>query len=157
VPEPLVTARLKLVPFGLDLEDTVRGARIPEGWPDEELRGLLDSYLTWLRDDPGISGFGPWVALARDESVVVGSAGFLGRPNDAGEIELGYGIVDEFRNRGYATEAAAALVEWGLAQPGVRRVVARSAPDNVASTRVLEKTGFVRKGRAGELARWAVE
>jgi [ribosomal protein S5]-alanine N-acetyltransferase len=84
----------------------------------------------------------------------VASAGFVGRPKD-GEVELGYGTVSEHRNRGYATEAAAALVGWALGQPGVERVVARLAPDNVASVRVLEKAGLTREGPAGDLERWS--
>ena len=61
-----------------------RGA-VPEGWPDEELQGLLEVYEPRLRSDPTLLGFGPWVAIAAGE--VVGSAGFVGRPNEQGEVE----------------------------------------------------------------------
>ncbi len=92
--------------------------------------------------------------IARDERKVVGSAGFLGRPNEHGEVELGYGIVEEHRDSGYATEAAAALVAWALEQPGVERIVARSELANDATTRVLEKLGLTRAGADEQVARW---
>jgi [ribosomal protein S5]-alanine N-acetyltransferase len=130
----------------------VLGAAVPEGWPDEELQGLLEVYEPRLRNDPTMLGFGPWVAIAAGG--VVGSAGFVGRPNERGEVELGYGILEGHRNRGYATEAARALVAWALAQPNVEEVVARSERSNDASNRVLEKLGLTRVRTDGGQARW---
>lgn len=46
------------------------------------------------------------------------------------------------RGRGYATEAAAALIAWAFAQPGVERVTAQIAPGNAASLRVARKLGM---------------
>jgi RimJ/RimL family protein N-acetyltransferase len=62
-------------------------------------------------------------------------------------IELGYGVHPDYRNRGYATEASRALIDWGLAQPSVERVVAKCDPDNSPSVRVLEKAGMKRHGK----------
>jgi RimJ/RimL family protein N-acetyltransferase len=151
----LETERLELVPVTLELVAALDapatahlavGAAIPADWPDEELRGLLSLYGGWLRDDPSVLGFGPWLAVARRENVVVGSAGFVGKPDERGSIELGYGIHAVFRNRGYATEASAALVGWGLVQHGVERVIASCDPDNAPSVRVLEKLRMARVG-----------
>jgi RimJ/RimL family protein N-acetyltransferase len=155
VTAPLETPRLVLSPCSLELAEALLAD--PEAWPDDELRGLLELYLGWLRDDESVLGFGPWIVTTRDGSDVVGSAGFLGPPNDASEVELGYGIVEQHRGRGYATEATTALVAWALVQPGVDRVAARLSVDNEPSTRVLEKTGFARSGPAGELVRWVHE
>jgi RimJ/RimL family protein N-acetyltransferase len=153
------TPRLLLVAWPEELVaqperlEAVLGASVPEDWPDEELQGLLDLYAGWLRDDPEVLGFGPWVAIERAGRNVVGSAGFVGTPR-AGEVELGFGIAPAARKQGYATEAAGALAAWALARPGVERVVARCDPDNAASIRVLEKTGFERAGTDGEQLRW---
>jgi RimJ/RimL family protein N-acetyltransferase len=130
----------------------VLGAAVPEGWPDAELQGLLEAYEPQLRRDPSLLGFGPWIVIAAGE--VVGSAGFVGLPNERGEVELGYGILEGHRNRGYATEAARALVAWALAQPNVEQVVARSELSNDASNRVLEKLGLTRVRPEGGEARW---
>ena len=80
-----------------------------------------------------------------------------GKPGADADIELGYGTEPAHRNRGYATEAAAALAAWGLAQPGVERVVSRCDPANAPSLRVLEKAGFVRRGEADGMLLWEWE
>jgi RimJ/RimL family protein N-acetyltransferase len=66
-----------------------------------------------------------------------------------GEVNLGYWIARSDWGRGYATEAARAVL--GLADAlGHRRVVASHYIDNAASGRVLEKVGFRRTGRVAE-------
>ena len=47
------------------------------------------------------------------------------------------------------TEAVSAMVHWASQQPGVLSIEAETEPDNIASQRVLEKTGFVPKGVFG--------
>jgi RimJ/RimL family protein N-acetyltransferase len=71
---------------------------------------------------------------------LIGTVGLGGRPD--GPIELGYWIARRWWNRGYATEAARAIV--GIAREGLRLPVLRAGHfiDNPASGRVLEKLGF---------------
>jgi RimJ/RimL family protein N-acetyltransferase len=133
------------------------GAAVPEGWPDAELMDILPASLERLEADPASLGDGVWVIVAREPRTVVGSAGFLGPPDQDGAIELGYGIHPPHQGAGYATEAAAALVRWGLARDGVSRVVARCADTNAASIRVLEKVGMRRTGAGDGTIAWAAE
>ena len=65
-------------------------------------------------------------------------------------VEIGYGILPEYRGCGYATEAVRAAVEWALEQIGVNAVEAETEKDNTSSQRVLEKVGFVPTGKFGE-------
>ena len=58
-------------------------------------------------------------------------------------MEIAYGIVPGSRDRGYATEAAAALVAFAFADERVQLVRAHTLPAANASTRVLTKCGFV--------------
>ncbi len=120
---------------------------IPDGWPDSEFTGLLKVYGPWITEDANRLGYGPWLLLAGDEGSVVGSAGFMGTLPQNEAIELGYGVHPDYRNCGYATEASRALIEWGLAQPSVERVVAKCDPGNSPSVRVLEKAGLTRRGK----------
>src|SRR5262249_55053572 len=134
MPEPyahplrLETDRLELVAFSLELLEAlddrtaVEGLldpRLPDGWPDHPLTPLLELYAQWLAGDPRTLGYGPWVAIAKGERTVAGSAGFVGRPKADGSVEIGFGVHPAFRNHGYASEAAAELVRWALQQPGV--------------------------------------
>lgn len=88
----------------------------------------------------GREGWGDWLMLAG--SARVGDLGFRGPPDDEGTVEIGYRVRDEHRRRGYATEAAGALVRWALAQEGVARVVATCERTNSGSIAVLERIGM---------------
>ena len=154
----LSTDRLELVACEPELADALpndRGraeeilaAALPEGWPDEELMGLLPiTCKTTL-------GYGIWVVVDRARGAVVGSAGFVGDPQD-GKVELGYGIHPSFRGLGYATEASKALVDWALVREAVREVVAECERSNIPSVRVLEKVGMERHGERGSRVLWS--
>lgn len=100
-------------------------------------------WLAELRNgggpDPSRYGF---FVIHRESQVVIGAAGFTGPPDASGTVEIAYGIVPGFEGKGYATEAAAALVQFASVREGVRRIRAHTLPAANASTRVLEKCGF---------------
>lgn len=79
----------------------------------------------------------------------VGDLCFKGLGAD-GRAEIGYGILEEHRGRGYATEAVRAATAWALRQPGCTAVEAETDANNEASRRVLEKCGFAATGQVGE-------
>lgn len=78
----------------------------------------------------------------RERRCVVGTAGFKGAPDASGMVEIAYGIVPTSEGRGYATEAAQALVGFALQAGNVRLIRAHTLPVANASTRVLQKCGF---------------
>lgn len=59
---------------------------------------------------------------------------------------LGYSLMPRWRGRGYTSRAVRLLMEWTFGRTRIQRVVAGTAPDNLASQRVLERVGFVREG-----------
>jgi ribosomal-protein-alanine N-acetyltransferase len=75
----------------------------------------------------------------------VGVCAFVDRPK-GGEVEIAYGTVPEFEGRGIATAMAAWLVARALEEEEVEAVTANTASEPNASTRILEKLGFVRDG-----------
>lgn len=81
---------------------------------------------------------------------VIGNGGFTGRPDAEGSVELGYSILEEHQGKGYATEAAEALVAWAFRHGEVRRVIAHTFPELIASVRLLEKCGFRGTGPGSE-------
>jgi len=60
--------------------------------------------------------------------------------------EFGFLVHRRHWGRGYATEAARAVVDWAISQPSVWRVWATCDCENIASVRVLEKAGLSREG-----------
>ena len=109
----------------------------------EMLEGSLSNphkriwYAIWnmeLKDEPGI---------------IVGDFCFKGLSND-GVIEIGYGLKEEYLHQGYMTEAVKAITEWALSQDGVKQVEAETDAENMASQKVLFRSGFVSNGKMGE-------
>lgn len=58
---------------------------------------------------------------------------------------IGYGLAREYRGRGFTTRAVNLLVDWAFAALPLVRIIAGTAPDNVASHRVLARAGFIRE------------
>ncbi len=116
----------------------------------------LASLRTLRLPDPWSLGF---AVVDRESRCAIGTAGFKGAPDAAGVVEVAYGIVPSFEGRGYATEAAQALVAYAFGSGLVQRVRAHTLPTPNASTRVLTKCGFQRTGEVvdpddGRVWRW---
>ena len=89
--------------------------------------------------DPWTHGFS---LVHRDSDIVVGKSGFKGPPAADGVVEIAYSVVPDYQGKGYATEAAQALVAFALSSGRVRVIRAHTLPESNASTRVLAKCGF---------------
>jgi RimJ/RimL family protein N-acetyltransferase len=61
-------------------------------------------------------------------------------------FEIGWVFHPDYHKRGYATEAAWALLDYGFTQMGLHRVIATCQPENPASAHVMEKLGMRREG-----------
>ncbi len=113
----------------------------------EDKSQVSDDWLAMVRNatqpDPWVLGF---TMIKRDDERVVGQCGFKGPPDADGIVEIAYAVDPDFQRRGYATEAATALVTYAFSNVGVRLVYAHTLPEANASTRVLTKCGFERVG-----------
>ncbi|WP_096438933.1 GNAT family N-acetyltransferase [Alteribacter populi] len=126
------TKRLKLISCTLELIE-----QIEDDYPCGE---HMTDFLKKLEEDAAIDGWGPWVVFQNGKAI--GDIGFKGEPTPIGTVEIGYGFMTDFRNKGYATEGVKALIEWAFQNERVEKVLAECAVDNVPSIRVLEKLGF---------------
>ena len=132
--------------------DRLLGATLPPDWPQPDLLDVLPAQAAAELDE---IRFGVWVIIERKTNTVVGDIGFMGSPSAEGTLEIGYSVIPDRRRRGYATEAARAMVEWALGQPEVRCLVAGCDADNEASIRILERLGFARSApSARNQVRW---
>lgn len=72
----------------------------------------------------------------------IGWCGLKTRP-EMNEVDLGYRFMKNTWGKGYATEAANASLRHGFERLGLKRIVGRALPGNLASIRVLEKCGMI--------------
>jgi [ribosomal protein S5]-alanine N-acetyltransferase len=156
----IVSARLELVslpPAVLnalldgrrDDAETHLSIPLPADWPDADIEPFLRLRLEQMLRDPGAQKWLVRALVRRCDATMIGHAGFHGPPGSNGlaadKVELGYTVFPAFRGRGYATEAAAALMEWA-ARAGARRFVASVGPGNEPSLAIVRKLGFVQTG-----------
>ena len=113
--------------------------QIPLPYPPDEAREWLDTHAA-ERASGGAYRFGAVL-----EGRLIGCADIDGIENRAGE--LGYWFDPVCWGRGYAFEAAAAVVRFAFADLGLRRITATHAHDNPRSGRLLRKLGFRETGR----------
>lgn len=117
-------------------------ARVPWPYTAEDARAFVDKAPEHRLPGFLVTAPGSGVCGAR----IIGGCGLSLLD---GEVNLGYWITAGEHGRGYATEAARAVL--GLARTlGHDRIVAHHFVDNAASGRVLEKVGFRRTGRVAE-------
>jgi RimJ/RimL family protein N-acetyltransferase len=102
------------------------------------LDGLAAKVDHWDRH-----GFGMWLLRDRETGEMVGRGG-LQYTYTAGlnDVEAGWAIVPERWGQGLATELAHACVAVGFGHLDLLELVAFTLPDNRASRRVMQKSGF---------------
>ena len=98
-----------------------------------------------------------WTAISKTDNTMVGDLCITGEPNIKGEIEIGYGVYDEFQNKGFMTEIVSGIIEWANLQSSVKSIIASTDKTNTASFRVLEKNGFIKIGETESLLNWRLE
>jgi [ribosomal protein S5]-alanine N-acetyltransferase len=92
------------------------------------------------------SGLGLWLLFEQDGANPIGFAGYWAFEELGPHPQLIYAFLAEHTRKGYATEAAEALITFGREHAGEGAIVASVDERNVASIRVLERLGFERTG-----------
>jgi ribosomal-protein-alanine N-acetyltransferase len=89
---------------------------------------------------------------------LVGIAALIGRPDDdTGDVELAFGLLPEFRGRGYGSETIRTLATWAFTN-GAKRVIAHLDAEDLGAAATLAKNGFTdtREPPYPGVARWAL-
>jgi RimJ/RimL family protein N-acetyltransferase len=94
----------------------------------------------------GEAGGAAFYVLVDDDGSVLGT--FNLRQIEGGTAEVGYRVAERVAGRGVATAGVQELCRLAASEHGVRRLRARTTQENVASQKVLTKTGFVAEGEA---------
>lgn len=128
------------------------GVCVPDNWPPELYDHRAMAYAARQLDDPIEARWSFWYLVDRreDDEILVGVCGFKGRPDGRGSVEIGYSILDQFRNQGIASEAVGRLADWAFSHGSVMEISAETFPHLRQSIRVLEKNGFHFTGRGSE-------
>ncbi len=104
----------------------------------------------WLTRVHGSSSPDPWLhgfaVMHRESGTIIGSCGYKAPPGPEALVEIAYGIDPAYQGRGYATEAARALIAFAFGSGLVSLLRAHTKPSESASTRVLTKCRFERVG-----------
>ena len=122
------------------------GVGIPDNWPVENYD---DECLVWCRgaldQDPTAE---PWLLryyIERETNTLVGFGGGGALASD-GSWTIGYSVLPQFRRRGYASEATAALIAFAFEHASVEKIIAETYPELVASIGVMQKNGLTFAG-----------
>jgi RimJ/RimL family protein N-acetyltransferase len=142
------TARLRITPLGLaDAPFILELVNDPD-WlryiGDRNVRTLADAE-SYIRNGPlamySQHGCGLARVDRRSDGAPVGMCGLI-RREGLDDVDIGFAFLPAARGQGYATEAAAAMLDYGFAEMRLPRIVAITTLDNAASGRVLEKIGL---------------
>jgi [ribosomal protein S5]-alanine N-acetyltransferase len=157
----LQTGRLLLRPYTVnDAPDLVRLAgarevaattlRIPHPYREQDAIEFISSFQA----EAEIGTSARFAITLRDNGVLVGGIGLrIELPHQ--HAELGYWIGVPYWGRGYATEAARAVVTDAFETRGLRRIFASCLTTNPASARVLEKIGMKYEGcQRSHICKW---
>lgn len=171
--EQLETARLCIRQFAeSDLDHCQRFRREVFGLDEPATR--VRHWLKWTTDsyrelaELGQPPYADYAVVLRDSGEFIGSAGIVptvlpwgalqGEPSDSllsPEIGLFWGILPAHRRRGYATEAARALLDFLFHELRARQVVATTERGNIASQRIMEKLGMRLFHNSNAEPRWS--
>jgi [ribosomal protein S5]-alanine N-acetyltransferase len=149
------TERLMLVPLTAnDLRSMMSNKKLAStqlGWASdaEELNSKM-CFIYQLKaenidkDDANWMFYTYFAIVLKESNHLIGEIGFKGVPDENGEVEVGYGLENEkWNGKGYMTEALKALIQWAFTQQSVLCVVADTDKINVASQKVLKKSGML--------------
>lgn len=98
-----------------------------------------------------------WTIILKSENRMVGDLCFRGIPDVNGSIEIGYGTYEDYRGKGFMTEAVGGMIAWAKTHPAVKSVIAETDKTNVASMMILQKNGFVKCGESIDFFQWKLQ
>lgn len=165
--QPIVTNRLTVMPMTYSMVSAILsgnlselekiGVHLDEKWPLQDTYDILNFVKEQMDKNDNISGFDVWMVVKNEDMTVIGDAGFKGEPNEEGEVEIGFGLIEEEHRKGYGYEVASALIKWASQQEQVKVIKADCLIGNMGSMKILEKCGMCEVRRDNELIYWEIK
>ncbi len=151
MPLPIFTARLALRAYQPDDLHQLHAVLYSDDAAMRLLGGPRDLAGTRAALERSMSqqeaaGYSFWPVFERESGLLVGEAGLFPLAPDGPDVALGYAFGEPHWGKGYATEAATAVLEEAFGPLRLDRVVAITREANTGSRRVLTKLGFKMQG-----------
>ena len=105
----------------------------------------IDMATKWLSQDWVSFGAANKRFIIELDGINIGGAGLS---EIEGEAVLSYWLNEQYWGRGFATEAASAVVNWYFEVTGAKRILSGTFHFNMASLAIQQKLGFVELGRS---------
>lgn len=160
----IVTDRLTIVPMTYSLVDSVLSGKNdellkfgihPNGkWPLQDTLDMLNYVVNTMDKNDVVSGYDVWIVVKNEDMTIIGDAGFKGAPDENGEIEIGFGLIEDEHRKGYGYEVASALIQWASQNNKVKAIKADCLIDNMGSISLLKKCGMNEVSRDNEMIYW---
>ena len=149
---------LKYISSDYSLEEELELNRTSRTISDELKEALEYSILPNVADDSKNYLFSTlWTIVLKSQNKMVGDLCFMGEPDAAGQITLAYEIYEDFRKQGFMTEAVGGMISWAAVQPGAKSILAETDKDNIDSSSLLLKSGFLKVGETESMFHWQLK
>ncbi|KEO84558.1 GNAT family N-acetyltransferase [Tumebacillus flagellatus] len=109
------------------------GVRTVEEARNRIASGAIEQYAKW--------GYGFYLTELKDGGIPIGICGFAKR-DFLEDPDVGFAFLPRYWGKGYAYEAASAVMEYGKSVLGFTRIAAFTSEENEASGKLLEKLGL---------------
>ena len=120
---------------------------VMEHLPSVLTRAMSDAFVDRIRSHFDEHGYGLWALEVRATGEFIGYTGLVLQTFPAHftpAVEVGWRLRRTAWGNGYASEAARASTDYGLAHLGLSEIVSMTTPDNIRSRRVMERIGMTR-------------
>ena len=115
-------------------------------WSPHPSSDYTKKYLKFVEKRYRTGDFYDWAIEEKESGRMIGSCGFTSIDIEHRKGEIGYVINPEFQRRGYAVEAANAILEFGFYDLDLNRIECRIMKENVPSFKVTQKLGMTFEG-----------
>ncbi len=115
-------------------------------WSPHPSVGATYDYLAYIEQRYACGEFFDWAVTLTDSGKMIGTVGFTTISTQHNFGELGYVLNPEYHRKGYGTEAASRVVEFGFSTLGLHRIEAKFMLGNTASAHLMEKLGMAFEG-----------
>jgi len=114
---------------------------VPHPYPD----GAAETWIEAVRQSSGSGDHYAFAMITKDEGTLIGNMS-MGVARKHNRAELAYWVGVPYWGRGYATEAAGRIVQFGFDELGLNRIHAAAMTNNPASSKVMVKIGMKPEG-----------